>query len=299
MIGVGVLTDDRGVGDELGLPTLRPRPADAHKGTCGRVLVVAGSRAYPGAAVLTALGAGRGGAGYVHLAVPEAIAPWVLPAVPFCVLHAMRGEAHGAGLEALLEVAGSVDAVVVGPGLGSAEATLALVRGLLDAVRAPLVLDADGLRAWTAGGADVARVRSASHPGPRVLTPHPGEFARLDGGGVPAPDERVARAEAFARASGAVVVLKGNGTVITDGTRTRVDARGGPELAVGGTGDVLAGLLGALLARGDLGDAAGAAALAVDIHARAGALAAEALGVEAVLPTDVAERLGIAMERAR
>jgi len=289
--GVGLLTDDRGMRDTLSLATLRPRAPDAHKGTCGQVLVVAGSRSYPGAAVLTALGAVRAGAGYVHLAVPEAIVGWVLPAVPFCVLHATPGEAHGEGRQTLLEAAAKVDAVVLGPGLGRADATRALASGLLDEIAAPLVLDADGLLAW--GG------RAPPHAGPRVLTPHPGEFARLDGGSVPRdPNERVERAEAFARASGAVVVLKGAGTVVTDGARTRVDTRAGPELAAAGTGDVLAGLIGALLARDEIEDVAAAAALGVDLHARAGRLAAEERGVEAVVPTDVADRLGAAMARA-
>lgn len=274
----------------------RSRAPDAHKGDCGSVLVVAGSRSYPGAAILTALGAGRAGAGYVHLAVPDAIVGEVLPAVPFAVV--VRGTADGrqASIDdaaALLDAAGGCDAVVLGPGLGDHAETDALVARLVAAVEAPLVLDADGLNAVARTGTRVLAERA----GPTVVTPHPGEFARLaDLDRTPRDDEgRRHAAEDLARRLGVVVVLKGRHTVVTDGERTYVEAAGNPGLATGGTGDVLAGATGALLADDDA-DPAATAALAVAVHARAGDLAAERLGERGVLPIDVAECIGRAIE---
>ncbi|MCB9898101.1 MAG: NAD(P)H-hydrate dehydratase [Planctomycetes bacterium] len=279
---------------DLPLPALPERLADTHKGDYGSVLVAAGCGRYPGAAILAALGALRMGAGYVHLLVPEGIAPLVLPAVPSCVLHrAPDGEQGGFDARALpgaLELALGSDTVVLGPGLGGHPATGAFVEGLLDGAARPLLLDADGLNLLALSGVERLRRR----PAPTVLTPHPGELARLDRS--PAPrgdDERVARARALASHTGAVVVLKGHRTVTTDGERVRIESSGNPGMARAGMGDVLSGCLGALLAR--LPDAAGAAALAVHLHARAGDLAADELGPEALLPEDVAVRLGRAV----
>jgi len=282
----------------LPLPPLPPRDVRSHKGDHGRVLIVAGCRAYPGAAVLAALGAGRAGAGLVHLALPRGIEPLVLPAVPFAILHALPAGAEG-GFDAtaaapLLGLAGGMQAVVLGPGLGEAPGCAALVTSLLEGVRAPLVLDADGLNHLARSGLDALRRR----PGPTVLTPHPGEFARLDPeGGVPTQEQRSARAEAFAARHGVVLVLKGHASVVTDGRRTRVEPAGNPGMAKGGMGDVLSGMLGALLAV--LPDPAEAAALAVHLHAAAGDLAAAALGQASVLPTDVAEHFGRALDAWR
>ncbi len=282
----------------LALPTLPERPADSHKGTWGRVLVVAGCARYPGAAVLAARGAGRAGAGLVDLAVPEQVGRLVLPAAPFAILHELPREPGGGFAEeaadALGDVLGEADSVVLGPGLGPAEATGAFVGRLLGAVVAPLVLDADGLNHLARLGVE----RLAGRRGPTVLTPHPGEFARLDGGDAPRGDDaRRERARTLAERTGAVIVLKGHRTVVTDGRRVRVETAGNPGMATGGMGDVLSGVLGALLAVHD--DPAEAAALAVHLHATAGDLAADALGEEAVLPTDVADRLGLAFRRVR
>lgn len=274
-----------------------PRADDAHKGVCGAVLVVAGSRAYPGAAVLSALGAGRAGAGLVHLAVPDAVVRDVLPAVPFAII--VRGGDGGTCLTlddaaAIEEAAARCGAVVVGPGLGRDDGTAALVLHLLERIATPLVLDADGLNAVADAGLEVLAARTA----PTVITPHPGEFARLVGvDRTPEDDDgRRAAAEGLARDAGAVVVLKGHHTVVTDGTRTHVESAGNPGMATGGMGDVLAGACGALLAE-DASDPAATAALAVAVHAEAGDLVAARLGERALLPTDVAESLGSALEK--
>lgn len=297
--------------DTLALPTLPERPADSHKGTWGRVLVIAGSARYPGAAILAARGAGRAGAGLVELAVPEGVGPMVLPAVPFAILRQAPREAAGgfdaAAVDGLLEAAGQADAVVLGPGLGDSEPTGLLVQALLEGIAAPLVLDADGLNHLARLGVQGLDAR----PGPTVLTPHPGEFARLEASGEPVPppvpsqvpsqlpsaDQRVERAARLASRLGSVVVLKGHRTVVTDGSALYVESAGNPGMATGGMGDVLSGFMGALLAV--LPEPAGAAALAVHLHALAGDLAAAELGEEAVLPTDVADRFGRAVRSMR
>ena len=281
----------------LSLPHHPERPADSHKGQWGRVLVIAGSTRYPGAAILAAQGAGRAGAGLVELAVPKGLGAMVLPAVPFAILREEPLEAGGgfsstAGF-GLLEAAALADAVVLGPGLGTAEPTLRLLEILLEGISAPLVLDADGLNLLAALGVGALH----SRPGPTILTPHPGEFARLEGGGVPPEAERTARAGRLATHLEALVVLKGRGTVVTDGDRIYVESAGNPGMATGGMGDVLSGILGALLAV--ISEPAEAAALAVHLHALAGDLAAQELGQEAVLPGDVVERYGRALRNWR
>ena len=164
-----------------------------------------------------------------------------------------------------------------------------LLEILLEGISAPLILDADGLNLLAALGVDALH----SRPGPTILTPHPGEFARLEGGGVPPEAERTARAGRLATHLEALVVLKGRGTVVTDGDRVYVESAGNPGMATGGMGDVLSGILGALLAV--ISEPAEAAALAVHLHALAGDLAAQELGQEALLPGDVVERYGRAL----
>lgn len=282
----------------LDLPPLPLRATDAHKGDLGTVLVVAGCSAYPGAAILASLGAGRMGAGYVRLAVPSAVTADVLPAVPFAVLVRGASDEDGAfsadAVATVLKAAEGADAVVVGPGLGMGRGAGALVDALVHHVSCPLVIDADGLNRLAASGSESLSAR----PAPTVLTPHPGEFARLTGRPTPRDDAgRASAARDLAGEWGAVVVLKGARTVTTDGERLRVETAGNAGMATAGMGDVLAGATAALLAR--IEDPAGAAALAVHLHATAGDLAAEELGVEAVLPVDVAERLGRAARDGR
>ena len=285
----------------LPVPKLPPRPRDAHKGSFGSALVVAGSRNYPGAAVLAALGAGRAGAGLVRLALPEGLVPDVLPAVPFAtVVRCPQTPAGGFSRDAadvLRDAAAGADAVVVGPGFGQEDDARALLVRLLRDAHVPLVLDADGLNLLARLGPDPLAARHAATTAATVLTPHPGEFARLTGLPKPGVGERVAQAARYSRQVGAIVVLKGSGSVVTDGTRAHVETAGNPGLATGGMGDVLAGAIGALLCLvpRDLPDAAGATALAVHAHALAGDRVAAELGEPAVLPEDVARALGKAL----
>jgi NAD(P)H-hydrate epimerase len=288
----------------LALPSLPPRARDTHKGDYGTVLVVAGSRRYPGAAILAALGAGRAGAGLVQLALPESLVPLVVPAVPFAtVLPCPQTPGGGFALAAADELrtaAARASSVVLGPGLGTETDTGRLLVRLLRDVHAPLVLDADALNLLAELGDEPLAARRATTDAATVLTPHPGEFARLTGSDKPRGDERLPQAARWAAQHGAIVVLKGAGTVVTDGRRAWVEPAGNPGMATGGMGDVLAGVLGALLAVPHLlPDPLGAAALAVHAHALAGDAAAAALGEAGVLPEDVARRVGKALEAAR
>ena len=272
---------------------LLPLPAsDAHKNSRGRLLVIAGSGSYPGAAILAARGAMRSGAGYVTLAVPEAvvgIAQAHLLAVP--VVGFAQGRSHAfssAALEKLLQLARDYDAVVLGPGLTLADGAVVTARGLVERLEKPLIVDADGLNALVD-----ARALLEARTAPTVLTPHPGELARLLG--VSSADVQRDRISSSAELAtgGTTVVLKGAGTVISGGERCVINLSGSPALATAGTGDVLAGVVGALLAQGLSPFEAGA--LGAYLHGRAGEGAAAALTPMCVTAEDVPEFLSDAV----
>jgi NAD(P)H-hydrate epimerase len=272
---------------------LLPVPqADAHKNDRGRVLVIAGSAAYPGAAVLAARGAQRAGAGYVTLAVPESVVPIAqahLLSIP--VVGLAQGRSHAfssSALEKALQLARDFDSVVLGPGLTLADGAVLTARGLVAKLTLPLVIDADALNALIDARELVER-RSA----PTVLTPHPGELARLLGcTSREVQADRVAAAATLASPSTAVV-LKGAGTVISTGSRQIVNTSGSSALATAGSGDVLAGIVGAYLAQGLAPLDAGA--LAAYVHGRAGEAAASALTPICVTAEDIPEYLPVAM----
>ncbi len=263
----------RGMRSVRRVPPLPRRARDAHKGDFGTVLVVAGSEAMLGAAVLCAGAALRGGAGLVQVALPAALQPLLPLAVPCATTVARRG----AGLRAQ---AAAADAIVVGPGLGASAATRALVRSILTVGDGPIVLDADALNV-------LAPLRRKVAPGRRlVLTPHPGEAARLLGTTAAAVQrDRPAALAALCAQSGAVVVLKGASTLVGDGERCYTNRTGNPGMATGGSGDVLAGLLGALLAQGLAPFAA--ACLATHVHGRAGDRVARRLSERGLIATDL------------
>jgi ADP-dependent NAD(P)H-hydrate dehydratase / NAD(P)H-hydrate epimerase len=276
-----------------------PRPRSAHKGTFGHVLVVAGSTGKTGAAVLSALGALRSGAGLVTVATPEPCLPIVAASRPELMTEPLPSGPGGtvarSGVERALELASSRDAVVLGPGLGQDADTRSFVREFVGRCPVPLVVDADGLNALGASGADGAAAELLRRSPATVLTPHPGEMARLIGGSArDVQARRLEAARALAAHSGAVVALKGQRTVIArpDGSAA-VNPTGNPGMATGGTGDVLAGITGALLARGC--DAWTAATAATYVHGVAGDRAAARLGEEALLASDLVEALAEAL----
>jgi hydroxyethylthiazole kinase-like uncharacterized protein yjeF len=268
---------------------LLPIPAfDANKSSRGRVLVVGGAPGMTGAVCLAASGALRMGAGHVTVAVPAPSLHVIEIKLTSPVKAALDWD-EGIGLtpeavERILELAEESDAVVLGPGLGRLPGTAEAVLQLVDSLRRPLLLDADGL--YAIGDSPE---RLASRASATVLTPHSGEAARLLGAesGASLDEDRPAAASSLAVAAGphAVVVLKGPRTLIAGGGRLVANMTGGPALATLGTGDVLAGMCGALLAQGL--DPLEAAALAAHVHGAAGDLAAGALSAVCSTAEDV------------
>lgn len=264
-----------------------PAP-DAHKNERGRLLIIGGSGRYPGAAVLAALGAMRSGAGYVTLAVPEPIVPIAqshVLAVPVVGLPAGRTKAFAStAAKVALDLAADYDAVVLGPGLTLADGAVAMARAVVAALGRPLLIDADALNALV-DAPDLLEGRQA----PTVMTPHPGELARLLG--VPATSIQADRISSSSRlaAPHRAIVLKGAGTVVSNGSRRVILTSGTPALATAGTGDVLAGVIGALLAQGL--DPLEAGALGAHLHARAGESAADELTTVCVTAEDVPDYL--------
>jgi NAD(P)H-hydrate epimerase len=276
------------------VPGLPARPVDSHKGTFGKVLVVSGSLGMSGAAVLAGSGALRGGAGLVQVAVPEVIGAIVAAGNP-CYLTMLlpcdgQGRLARVALPQLLEHVASSSAVVAGPGLGQSEDVRVLVEAMIRESARPLLLDADALNVLGARPEILHQRR-----GTLVMTPHPGEFARLLGEDTQSVQaHRRESALAFAKTFGLVLVLKGAGTVVTDGRQVYVNTTGNPGMATGGSGDVLTGLVGALLAQGMEGFSA--AVLGVYLHGLAGDLAREHLG-ERLIATDLIDYLPAALVR--
>ena len=266
------------------LSILPDRQILAHKGNFGRILLLCGSRGYTGAAYLAAMGALRTGAGLTYLGVPESI--YAIEAVKLNepIVFPLPDDDGKLAVSAAEEIKGllpKMDAVLIGPGLGQSKGTLAALKVVLRDFQGAVVVDADGINIL-AQHKYLLRGRTA----PTVLTPHEGEFARIAGG---VATDRQTAAEQLALELGAVVVLKGHGTIITDGTVTYRNPTGNPGMAVGGSGDVLAGMVVSLLGQGI--DPVEAAAAAVWLHGAAGDVCAEKLGQYAMLPTDILEEL--------
>ncbi len=286
------------------LPPIPPRRPDAHQGDFGRVLVVGGSEGLVGAAAMAAEAALRAGAGLVTIACPRSVYP-ILAAKVTCPMTWPLPETRGGclsekALEPILaRVAAEMDAVALGPGLGRTEETQRLARGLVERLEKPFVADADALFAIAVDEAAVlARVRAPA----AVLTPHPGEMAWLLGGGayakyVNARREEVARSFA-ARFERVVLVLKGHGTLVAEGRdpgRLWRNETGNPGMATGGSGDVLTGVVAALLGQGFA--AYDAARLGAHLHGLAGDLARAEKGEVGLIATDLLEALPAAFQR--
>lgn len=263
---------------------LPPRPRDAHKGDFGRVYILAGSVGYTGAPIFAAEAAVRTGAGLVFLGVPQEI--WAVTAMR--CREAMPAPVP-ADMAELLEKMNNCDAVLLGPGLGRSPALDRRTLDLIPRIQVPLILDADGINA-VAGHIDVLKARGSALT---VLTPHDGEFARLLGR--PVGEDRLSQARKFARETGCVLVLKGYRTLTAfpDG-EVFVNTTGNPGMARGGSGDVLAGMLAALL--GQKLPPKRAIPGGVWFHGRAGDLCAQALGEAGMIPTDMVDRIPLALQ---
>ena len=264
--------------DVLGI--LPDRDPWGHKGSFGRILLLCGSKGFTGAAYLAAMGALRTGAGLTFLGVPESIyaieavklnEPVVFP------LPDRNGKLSEEAIPEILNRLPEMDAVLIGCGLGQSEGTLAVVKAVLKFAKCPVVLDADGIN-LIARHKDILRGRTYS----TILTPHDGEFARLAGS---VGYDRSSSARNLARDLGSIVLLKGHETVITDGQTVYINRTGNPGMAVGGSGDLLAGMIVSLLVQGLI--PLEAAACGAWLHGAAGDLCAEAMGQYAMLPTDM------------
>lgn len=266
------------------LSMLPDRKADAHKGDFGKILLLCGSRGYTGAAALSAMGALRSGAGLVYLGVPEgiyAIEATKLNEAIVLPLPDREGKLSIGALPEILKMLPNMDAVLFGPGWGKSEANFLIAKAILECCEKPVVVDADGINVL-AGNMDIVRERKA----PTIMTPHPGEFARIGGRN---GTDRQAAAESFAQTQGCILLLKGHGTVITDGKHTYVNLTGNPGMAVGGSGDVLAGMIVSLIGQGI--DPLEAAACGAWLHGAAGDICAQEIGQYGMLPSDMVEVL--------
>lgn len=261
-----------------------PRDPESHKGDYGKVLLLCGSEGFAGAAALAAKAALRSGSGLIYTGVPQAVYPIVaakLDAPMAFPLPDKDGKLSPEALPEILKRLETVDACLLGPGLGRSPEVDALVLEVIRHCRVPLALDADGINA-AAGHIDVLRGAAC----PLILTPHEGEFRRLTR---KAEQDRIDGARNLALETGAVILRKGHTTVITDGKETYVNHTGNAGMATGGSGDVLSGILVSILGRGI--PALEAAAAAAWLHGRAGDLAAARLGQYAMGPGDLLDEL--------
>jgi len=269
------------------------RAADSHKGDFGRVLIVAGSLGRTGAAHLAALGALKSGAGLVTIAAPRSVVPVIAAMMPEYMTEPLEETSAGAvdfaSVDRVLDL--KADIIAIGPGLGQDPSTAAFVQAIVERAGVPLVLDADGLNAFSGDperlvGRDGVDV---------IVTPHPGEMARLLGVSIEqVQSDRLAHAREFAASHRVHVVLKGHRTVIAGPEgRSFVNLTGNAGMATGGTGDLLTGMIAAWFAQ--LLDPEGACKLAVYLHGSAGDLAEADEGENALIATDIAARLGDAL----
>ncbi len=278
------------------IPVLPPRRPDAHKGNFGRVLIVGGSRGMIGAPALAGLAAGRSGAGLVQLALPGSIVPAALAINPcataVCLPEDDGGRLSSAALHELLGAVADNDVVAIGPGMSQSLDLRQILASLVAECDKPLLIDADGLN-------NLAALRPDMPPfsGETILTPHPGEFKRLWEAWMrePMPGDRQEQAAQLAQKTGAVIVLKGAGTIVTDGQRFYVNDTGNPGLATGGTGDVLTGCIAGLLGQGLA--PLDAAILGVWAHGKAGDQAAEQASQVGLIASDLPTCLGRILSR--
>jgi len=223
----------------------------AHKHSVGKLLVVAGSTGYTGAAAMACLGAQRSGAGLVMLACPESLNPVfeqkLTETITFPVAESESGSLHFDSLEEILSLSKEADALVVGPGISREASTIHLVRELLKKADTPVILDADGLQALC-GPHDIEEEGDNKIP-EMIITPHPGELSSIMGIGKIKLEERIEINQEASRKFGAVSVLKGARTVIS-GTATYINPTGNWGMASAGTGDILAGIIGSLVCQG-------------------------------------------------
>lgn len=262
------------------LSMLPDRNPEMHKGSCGKVLMICGSEGFTGAPAFAAMGALRAGSGLVYLAVPRCI--YEVEAVKLMepVVIPLPDQNGTVSSDAIASIAGyisKVDAVLLGPGMGQSDGVYEIVSWVLQNYNGPIVLDADGINVLK-NHRNVLRDRTS----PTILTPHAGEFQRI-GGAITA--DKINSAGKLANELGVIVLLKGHKTVITDGCVAYTNNTGNPGMAVGGSGDVLAGIIAALLGHGL--QPLEAAACAAWLHGAAGDICSGEIGQYGMLPSDM------------
>ncbi|MFH2002238.1 MAG: NAD(P)H-hydrate dehydratase [Planctomycetota bacterium] len=277
------------------LPQIPPRDPEAHKGMFGRILIIGGSCAMPGAAALAAWAALKAGAGLVKVAAPRSALASIAAHCPCYTLFPCEETAEGTlsptAVPAILEEAKAADVLAIGPGVSTHPETVQAILKLVRNTTHPLVIDADGLNI-VANDTHTLTQRK----GFIALTPHPGEFASLSRQKTPGDAKgREAAAKALAEKLGCTVLLKGRGTVVTDGKEVYLNTTGNPGMATAGSGDVLTGVAAALLAV--LPPGVEPLALSAYLHGLAGDLAAEAVGPVSVTALDILAHLPAAIRQ--
>jgi ADP-dependent NAD(P)H-hydrate dehydratase len=273
------------------IPKLKPRPAEAHKGDFGKVLIIAGSFGMSGAAALAGRAALRAGAGLVRVATAQSALPIVASIEPSYTTIPLAEDSAGRissnAVNTILTEIGENDAVAFGPGVGISLKLRSVVQTLLEQEQLRLVIDGDGLNNLSKLKDWPSKLKAEKV----VLTPHPGEMKRLWSGlfREELPAERQQQAIRFAQHTGTVVVLKGAGTVITDGEKLYINKTGNPGMATAGSGDVLTGVITALIGQG-LSNF-DAAVMGVYIHGLAGDITVEKIGQVSLMATDIIESL--------
>lgn len=275
------------------IPKLEVRAADSHKGIFGRVLVVGGSIGFSGAVAMTARSALRSGAGLVRAAVPKSVLPMVAAIDPCYTTAALPEDANGQidvqAVNTVLALATENDVTAFGPGAGTGQGVVESISALLNQNELKLVIDADGLNVLAANGG--AGKRHFLKKAQCILTPHPGEMQRLWKSifREPMPTDRQQCAVKFAQKTNSVIVLKGYQTVVTDGEKVYTNTTGNPGMATGGSGDVLTGVIAALV--GQKLSLFDAAVLGVYVHGVAGDMAAGQFGQVSMIATDIIDKL--------
>jgi ADP-dependent NAD(P)H-hydrate dehydratase len=280
------------------IPKLKPRAVDGHKGDYGKVCIIAGSFGMSGAAALAGRAALRAGAGLVRVATPKSVLPIVAAIEPSFTTIALPEDGNGRisakAINIILETVSENDVVAFGPGVGISGALRSILETLLEQESLRLVIDADGLNNLACIKNWRARLKAKL-----ILTPHPGEMKRLWSGLMrqELPADRQEQALQLSQRTNAIIVLKGAGTVVTDGEKVYINKTGNPGMATAGSGDVLTGIITALLGQG-LSDF-DAAVLGVYIHGLAGDIAAEKFGQVSLMTTDIIDSLPDAFLRYR
>jgi len=280
------------------IPKLKRRKADAHKGDFGKVCIIAGSVGMSGAAALAGRAALRAGAGLVRVATSQSALPIVASIEPSYTTVALpeddTGKISAKAVSIILNLISDNDCFAFGPGVGISKGLQSVVETLIEQENIPLIIDGDGLNNLSNIKDWPKRVKAKL-----ILTPHPGEMKRLWTGLLreKLPDDRQRQASRLAQHTKSVVVLKGAGTVVTDGRKVYINKTGNPGMATAGSGDVLTGAITALIGQGLSNFEA--AVLGVYIHGLAGDIAAEKVGQISLMATDIIESLPEAFSKSR